>query len=97
MRRYDFKRGCLVGNLGKRWACFPKAIAHACVRCSRIGKPAQHDACVSAGGQGDLERIDCENVAAFFWIGWEGAVLRAKLDGGPAALRTFANGFFRWR
>jgi len=36
MRRYDFKRGCLVGN---RWArdraCFPKAIGNACVRCSR--------------------------------------------------------------
>ena len=34
------------------------------------------------------------SVAALFWIGWEGAVLRAKLDGDPPALRTFANGFF---
>jgi TetR/AcrR family transcriptional repressor of nem operon len=40
------------------------------------------------------EGADCSQLAAFFWIGWEGAVLRAKLEGGPEALRTFTNVFF---
>jgi len=37
---------------------------------------------------------DCDQLSAFFWIGWEGAVLRAKLErhGGP--LSTFASNFF---
>ena len=27
--------------------------------------------------------VDTQRVAAFFWIGWEGAVLRAKLSRAP--------------
>ena len=95
MRRYDFKRGCLVGNLGQEMGVLPEGYrARLCqvfadweARTTRCLRQAQAAREISS-------EIDCENVAAFFWIGWEGAVLRAKLDGGPAALRTFANGFF---
>ncbi len=38
--------------------------------------------------------LDCGQLAAFFWIGWEGAVLRAKLERNKEPLRTFAAGFF---
>lgn len=34
-------------------------------------------------------------VAAFFWVGWEGAVLRAKLERGPRPLDHLAEGFSR--
>ena len=37
---------------------------------------------------------DCKALAAFFWIGWEGAVLRAKLERSAAPLAVFAEGFF---
>jgi TetR/AcrR family transcriptional repressor of nem operon len=95
MRRYDFKRGCLVGNLGQEMGVLPEGyrarlrqvFADWEARTTRCLRQAQAAREISS-------EIDCENVAAFFWIGWEGAVLRAKLDGGPAALRTFANGFF---
>ncbi|OXH92332.1 TetR family transcriptional regulator, partial [Burkholderia multivorans] len=33
-------------------------------------------------------------LAAFFWIGWEGAVLRAKLERRDAPLVLFAQHFF---
>ncbi|HRA82069.1 MAG TPA: TetR family transcriptional regulator C-terminal domain-containing protein, partial [Thauera sp.] len=36
---------------------------------------------------------DCARLAACFWIGWEGAVLRAKLERDPVALDLFA-GYF---
>ena len=36
---------------------------------------------------------DCARLAAFFWIGWEGAVLRAKLDRSAEPLRVFADCF----
>jgi hypothetical protein len=38
--------------------------------------------------------MDCEVLAQFFWTGWEGAVLRAKLERRPDALDLFAEGFF---
>ncbi|GAB3554834.1 hypothetical protein GCM10027343_43250 [Noviherbaspirillum agri] len=37
---------------------------------------------------------DCAHLASFFWIGWEGAILRAKLELEPTAIDTFASGFF---
>ncbi|MBU2329469.1 MAG: TetR family transcriptional regulator C-terminal domain-containing protein, partial [Alphaproteobacteria bacterium] len=37
---------------------------------------------------------DPAKLAAIFWIGWEGAVLRAKLEQGPDPLILFADGFF---
>ena len=44
---------------------------------------------------GDLdERHDPDTLAAFFWIGWEGAVLRAKLERCADPLRCFADTFF---
>ena len=36
---------------------------------------------------------DCAGLAAFFWIGWEGAVLRAKLERRAEPLRIFASHF----
>ena len=38
--------------------------------------------------------VDCEQAAAFFWIGWEGAVLRAKLERSAKPLDVIALGFF---
>ncbi|MOA45866.1 Transcriptional regulator AcuR [compost metagenome] len=37
--------------------------------------------------------VDCDELAAFFWIGWEGAVLRARLVRSDAPLQTFIRGF----
>ena len=39
------------------------------------------------------KHADCAGLAAFFWIGWEGAVLRAKLEGRAEPLRLFTHHF----
>ncbi|MHB9837264.1 acrylate utilization transcriptional regulator AcuR [Paraburkholderia terrae] len=95
MRRYRFKRGCLVGNLGQEMGVLPEGYRER-LREVFIDWEARTARCLlEARAAGEIPRkTDCASVAAFFWIGWEGAVLRAKLDGDPAALRTFANGFF---
>ncbi|WP_236638422.1 TetR family transcriptional regulator C-terminal domain-containing protein [Mangrovicoccus ximenensis] len=41
----------------------------------------------------DCSSADPAGLAAVFWTGWEGAVLRAKLEAGPAPLRRFAAAF----
>src|SRR5882762_5627307 len=95
MQRYGFRRGCLVGNLGQEMAVLPES--H-CVRLREVFADweARTARCLmDAQAAGEIaDGADCSQLAAFFWIGWEGAVLRAKLEGGPGALHTFANGFF---
>jgi TetR/AcrR family transcriptional repressor of nem operon len=45
---------------------------------------------MAAQDAGDLLRqADCDEFAAFFWIVWEGAVLRAKLERCGAPLNIF--------
>lgn len=95
MARHDFRRGCLVGNLGQEIGILPErfrarisavlgdweARTARCLRAARLAGEIPQD-------------TNCEALAAFFWIGWEGAVLRAKLERNANALDTFAEGFF---
>jgi TetR/AcrR family transcriptional repressor of nem operon len=50
----------------------------------------------AAKDAGELPRhADSNELAAYFWIGWEGAVLRARLVQGDGPLNTFIAGFLR--
>jgi len=90
MARHDYRRGCLVGNLGQEAGSLPEGyrqwlratLADWQRRLSRCLREAQR--------VGELaESADCERLAEAFWIGWEGAVMRARLEGGPRPLETF--------
>jgi TetR/AcrR family transcriptional repressor of nem operon len=87
MGRYGFRRGCFVGNLGQEIAVLPESHR---VRLREVFADweARTARCLmDAQAVGEIaEEADCSKLAAFFWIGWEGAVLRAKLEGGPEAL-----------
>lgn len=95
MARHDFRRGCLVGNLGQEMGTLPESFrAH--LRAVFDDWQARTACCLRAAqatGQIGAE-ADCDELAAIFWIGWEGAVLRAKLERRPDPLETFARGFF---
>ncbi|MCG6857102.1 MAG: TetR/AcrR family transcriptional regulator [Salaquimonas sp.] len=94
MARHDFRRGCLVGNLGQEMGALPEPFRD---RLSGVflDWEAQTAKCLKAAqAAGEIRKdADCNRLARFFWTGWEGAVLRAKLDRGPAALDEFAEGF----
>jgi TetR/AcrR family transcriptional repressor of nem operon len=48
----------------------------------------------SAQARGDIGAgSDCDELAAFFWVGWEGAVLRAKLERSGRPIELFAHMF----
>jgi TetR/AcrR family transcriptional regulator, transcriptional repressor for nem operon len=95
MRRYKFQRGCLVGNLGQEMGALPESYRKRLRGVFEDWESRTRKCLEEALDAGEIpEGSDCAQLAAFFWIGWEGAVLRAKLEGGPAALRTFAAGFF---
>ena len=96
MAQHGFRRGCLIGNLGQEMAALPPEFGDRLIAvledwqcrtatCLRLARdagqiPAHHDP---------------DSLAAFFWIGWEGAVLRAKLERKAKPLRQFADGFLR--
>ncbi|MGB0865904.1 MAG: TetR/AcrR family transcriptional regulator [Granulosicoccaceae bacterium] len=95
MQKHDFKRGCLVGNLGQEMGALPVSF-----RAQLIGAfhnwEAQISACIKAGQEaGEIRaEIDPAQMAEYFWIGWEGAVLRAKLEQSHRPLRVFSENFF---
>ncbi|MEQ6916606.1 acrylate utilization transcriptional regulator AcuR [Halomonas aquatica] len=90
MARHDFTRGCLVGNLGQEASGLPEGFREwlrttledwqqRLARCLREAQVA-----------GELaESADCDRLAEAFWIGWEGAVMRARLERGARPLETF--------
>lgn len=81
MERFEFRRGCLVGNLGQELA----AIDEDCRQTLRVvlmGWEQRVQACLEAAqANGDLSlKLDVANMARSFWYAWEGAVLGAKLE-----------------
>lgn len=94
MARYKFRRGCLVGNLGQEMAVIPDSFRQLLIetlhdwqsRTAVCLKLAQAENQISSN-------LDCDMVAASFWIGWEGAVLRAKLERSGAPIDTYGAHF----
>jgi len=90
MAKYDFKRGCLVGNLLQETPLLPddfpaqlQAILHDWQ--SRVAH------CLQQGQlTGEINStLDASMLAQQFWSGWEGAVMRAKLFRSVAPLDQF--------
>ena len=95
LAKYDFKRGCLIGNMGQELAALNDEFRE------RLEQVMQAwEARVTALFQLAVERgeiahsHDPESLSQFFWIGWEGAILRAKLTRSVAPLDRFAQIFF---
>jgi len=96
MARHGFRRGCLVGNLGQEMGSLPedfrieliKVLEGWQARTAEILSQAQTEGTLGSGHDPDA-------LAETFWIGWEGAVLRAKLELRRDPLRRFAAAFFR--
>ncbi|MDN3556197.1 acrylate utilization transcriptional regulator AcuR [Halomonas maura] len=90
MARHDYRRGCLVGNLGQEAGGLPEAYRQ-WLRATLDDWQRRLAGCLrEAQANGDLRQdADCDRLAEAFWIGWEGAVMRARLEGGARPLETF--------
>ncbi|MDK8874245.1 TetR/AcrR family transcriptional regulator [Paracoccus sp. SSJ] len=94
MARFGFRRGCLVGNLGQEMGVLLESYRHrlAAVFHDWEARTARCLRAAQVAGQIGAD-ADCDRLARFFWIGWEGAVLRSKLEQDPGPLDEFARGF----
>ncbi len=95
MQRHGFRRGCVIGNLGQEMSALPEAYRQRLSDVFADWETRLAECLERAREQGEIDRdADCKALARFFWIGWEGAVLRAKLELSAAPLEMFAEGFF---
>lgn len=90
VERHEFSRGCLVGNLGQEVGCLEATIQQ---RLEEIFQrwEAQLARCLQAAVvAGEIRpATDCAALAHAFWIGWEGAILRARLMHSTSPMRAF--------
>ncbi len=89
MAKHQFSRGCLVGNLGQEVAALPDSFRKKLQDVFQGWQNKVAQTLALAQSTGDLSsEVNCQALAEYFWIGWEGAVMRAKLmqDGSPLKL-----------
>lgn len=96
MERFDFKRGCLIGNLGQEVVQLEPALRLRLeqILCGweRLLEQSLKDAIT----MGELAaETDCTALAHVFWIGWEGAVLRARLVRSTEPMISFLQFFMK--
>ena len=94
MSRYHFKRGCLVGNLGQEVDLLPESFRPILIDIFSSWQQRVSNCFKVAQKNGDLAvTADCDLLAEFFWVGWEGAISRAKLTQSSQPLDNYFNHF----
>lgn len=94
MAKYQFTRGCLVGNLGQEVANLPFNYRQQLLKVLDDWESRLSHCLQAAQQQNELAAsVDCDALAAYFWAGWEGAVMRAKLNGNALPLTQFIHFF----
>ena len=92
--RFNYTRGCLVGNLGQEVAILPDSYRQVLQRIfaswqTRVANCLQ----AAIDGRDISASNDCQRQAELFWIGWEGAVMRARLMQSLQPLDLFIDNF----
>ena len=96
VERFDFKRGCLVGNLTQEFGCSHEFFKQKLEAVFKEWKQRIVNCLELAKTEGSLaSSADCEKLADFFWIGWEGAVMHSKLHQNKQAMELFSEQFFK--
>ena len=92
--RYDFQRGCLVGNLGQEMAVLPGPYRQLLIDVFDQWESMTENCLKLAQEAGEIgANVDCSKKAEAFWIGWEGAILRARLGRCAGPLDRFSEDF----
>lgn len=94
MARHSFSRGCLIGNFGQEVGTLPAPYREAMNHILQAWEFRVANCLAAAQQRGAIAAdADCQSLSTFFWIGWEGAVLRAKMMRKAEPMDVFLNGF----
>ncbi|KAA1160595.1 TetR family transcriptional regulator [Pseudoalteromonas fuliginea] len=96
MKKYDYKRGCLVGNLNQELNHLSEEFKIRLMQ-SYTAWQNQVEVCLNqAKQQGTIaSHVNTKLMSEYFWIGWEGAVMRAKLTKSNTPLTLYTEMFLR--
>ena len=96
MQKYQYKRGCLVGNLNQELNHLSDEFKIRLLQ-SYVAWQQQVEQCLNeAQQQGTIAKtVDTHLMSEYFWIGWEGAVMRAKLTQSSKPLTLYTEMFLR--
>lgn len=96
MQKYDFKRGCLIGEFMQETALLPP-LYNARIKDILNNWEQRIAVCLfEAQKKEEIKpHLNCEELSSFFWIGWEGAVSRAKLEKNKWPLDKFMQNFLQ--
>jgi TetR/AcrR family transcriptional repressor of nem operon len=97
LEKYAFRRGCLVGNMAQDLGALDEAFR------ARISAVFESWAgylrvCLQeAKDAGELPATaDVKQLAQFFWLAWEGAILQAKLERSTKPVEQFRDVLFSY-
>lgn len=94
--KYNYKRGCLVGNLGQELNTLPEALSLEVVMVFKSWEQKVVKCLEKAKASGEIDSyLDCKILANVFWCGWEGAVLKARLEHSVEPLDNFESFFIK--
>lgn len=94
MEQHAFRRGCLVGNLAQEVTSLPDEFRTALNLILSRWEALLADCLRQAQAAGEVSQSsNAEVMAHFFWIGWEGAVMRTRLLESAEPMREFYAGF----
>jgi len=94
MARHNFDRGCLIGNLSQEITVLPNTFRQRLVDVFCKWQKKTEACLLKAQTNGEISpHIDCAAKAKLFWIGWEGAVSRAKLERRTDPIDVFKGDF----
>jgi len=95
MVKFDFRRGCLIGNLGQELAALDTQFRERLEGVLLSWERRVADCLQEAIEVGELASgQDPEALSRFFWVGWEGAILRSKLMRSLQPIDQFTTIFF---
>ncbi|MBB1356029.1 TetR family transcriptional regulator C-terminal domain-containing protein, partial [Pseudoalteromonas sp. SR45-5] len=96
MKKYDYKRGCLVGNLNQELNHLSDEFKTRLMQ-SYTAWQNHVEVCLNqAKQQGTIaSHVNTKLMSEYFWIGWEGAVMRAKLTKSNTPLTLYTEMFLR--
>ena len=95
MVKFDFKRGCLIGNLGQELAALDTQFRERLEGVLLTWEQRVSDCLSKAIDLGELASgQDPKVLSRFFWVGWEGAILRSKLMRSLEPIDQFTSIYF---
>lgn len=90
MRKHGYRRGCLIGNFGQEFGCAHESFARRLVTVLEDWQRPVAGCLREAQAAGQIDPVvDPIRLAELFWIGWEGAVMRARLERSSRPLERF--------